>query len=238
MKGRSRLLVGGPGTHSPFQWLNNLLFCGLEDEPVAQEQNLCATGVPPHCSVHTLAQVREEVNKLIPSVEEQIGRLPVVIQAALDEAVPAGRIEGAPNTTTILERTIMKVLEASGIQDIPQLLCQGTRALPSTEELHAQQHTLADFGLRPLASLPRDFMVPNMTLRKAWQYWTSGDGSTCHRPWRYTLPAEMGDKKALDRFKRFRKVKLAVQEAMWKDIAQFQEYDAMFDAVEASFEYP
>ena len=48
----------------------------------------------------------------------------------------------------------------------------------------------------------------------------------------------MGDKKALDRFKRFRKVKLAVQEAMWKDIAQFQEYDAMFDAVEASFEYP
>jgi len=118
---------------------------------------LCATGVPPHCSLlHIFAQVQGEVNKLIPGVEEQIGRLPAVIQAALDEAVEAGRIEGAPITTTNLERTIMKVLEASGIKDIPQLLCQGTRALPSTEELHAQQHTLADFGLRPLASLPRD----------------------------------------------------------------------------------
>ena len=196
----------------------------------------------PHCSLHTLAQVRGEVHKLIPGVEEQIGRLPAVIQAALDEAAEVGRIEGAPITTSNLERTIMKVLEASGIQDIPQLLCQGTRALPSTEEPHAQQHTLADFGLRPLASLPRDFMVPNMTLRKAWQYWTSGDGSTYHRLWRYTLPTEMGDKKASDQFKRFRKIMLAVQEALpegtWKDTATFQEYDAMFDTVKASFEFP
>ena len=69
-----------------------------------------------------------KVNKLIPGVEEQIGRLRAVIQAALDEAVEAGRIEGAPIITTNLERTIMKVLEASGIQDIPQLLYQGTRA--------------------------------------------------------------------------------------------------------------
>ena len=128
-------------------WLKGLLFCGCEDEPVAQEQNLCATGVPPHCSLlHTLTQVQGEVNKLIPGVEEHIGRLSAVIQAAFDEAVEAGRIEGAPIPTTNLERTIMKVLEANGIHDIPMLLCQETRALPSTGEPHARQRTLSDFG--------------------------------------------------------------------------------------------
>ena len=96
--------------------------------------------------LHILAQVQGEVNKLIPGVEEHIGRLSAVIQAALDEAVEAGRIEGAPITRTNLERTIMKVLEASGIQDVPQLLCQGTRALPSTGEPHARQRTLSDLG--------------------------------------------------------------------------------------------
>ena len=81
-----------------------------------------------------------------------------------------------------------------------------------------------------------------MTLRKAWQYWTSGDGSTYHRPWRYTLLAEMGDKKARDRFKRFTKIMLAIEEALpegtWKDTCTFQGYDAMFAMAKASFEFP
>ena len=52
----------------------------------------------------------------------------------------------------------------------------------------------------------------------------------------------MGDNKARDRFKRFRKIMLAVQEALpegtRKDTATFQEYDAMFDTVKASFGFP
>ena len=222
--------------------LRSLLFCGYEDDAIAQQHNLCTTGVPPHCSLlHSLEQVKGEVVKLIPGVEEQIGRLPLILQKALDEAVEAGRIEGAPITTANLERTIMRVIDGTGIHDIRRLLIEGQSALPAEETHQAQLHTLSDFGLCPMAPLPSNFMVPNMTMRKAWQHWTSGDERTCRRPWRSILPAEVTDRQARDRLKRYRKIMLAVQDALpdgaWKETATIQDYDAMFDGVKAYFEF-
>ena len=110
------------------------------------------------------------------------------------------------------------------------------------ERPEARATSVGRYSRHPLASLPREFMVPHMPLRKAWQYWTRGNESTYHRPWRYILPAEVGDKESLNWLKRIRKIMLAAQEALpegtWKDTATFQEYDAMFDAVRASFEFP
>ena len=135
----------------------------------------------------------------------------------------------------------MRVLDGTGIQDIRRLLVEGQHALPAEETHQAQLQTLSDFGLYPMAPLPSNFMVPNMTMRKAWQHWTSGDERTCRRPWRSILPAEITDRKARDRLKRYRKIMLAVQDALphgvRKENATFQDYDAMFDRVQANFEF-
>ena len=84
-------------------------------------------------------------------------------------------------------------------------------------------------------------MVPNMTLRKAWQHWTSGDERTCRRPWRSILPVEETDRKARDRLNRCRKIMLTVQDALldgtWKKTITIQDYNAMFDGVKAYFEF-
>lgn len=220
--------------------LKILVFCGYDDDSEAQRMNLHCTGVPPHCSMlRSLSQVNEQVRNLLPGVEREIGKLPKVIQDALDEAVEMGKIEGAPVTTANLERTVIRVLEASGINNLRDRL---TLPAPNEATIEAsQERTLADFGLRSFVQLREDFHVPNMTLRKGWHHWTRGNVTTCGRPWRLIQPSEVSDNSSRERLKRYRKMMLAIEGEIptseWKENGTFEDYEEMFDKAKSKFKF-
>lgn len=220
--------------------LKKLVFCGYDDDSEAQRMRLHSTGVPPHCSLlRSLSQVRDEVQRLLPGVEREIGKLPKVIQDALDEAVEMGKIEGAPLTTANLERTMTRILEASGVNNLRDLLTPPSQNEVTIEA--TQERTLAHYGLRSFVQLRRDFHVPNMTLRKAWHHWTRGDVSTHGRPWRLIQPNEVGDNSSRERLKRYRKMMLAIEGEIptniWKENGTFEDYEGMFDEVKSKFNF-
>ena len=80
-------------------------------------------------------------------------------------------------------------------------------------------------------------MIP----RQAWQHWSRGDTTSSHHPWMLIEPSEIGEKKARERMKRYRKLMLAAQEKVpqdaWKEDGTFMEYEAMFDVVKGQFEF-
>ena len=142
------------------------MFRGYEDDAIAKQHNLCTTRPPPHCSLlYSLEQVKGDVDKPIRGVEEQVGHLPLILQMALDEAFEAGRIEEV--TIANLERTIMIDIGGNIIHGIRRLLVEGQNALTIGETHQAQLHTSSSIELCAMAPLPCNFMVPNMTVRKA-----------------------------------------------------------------------
>ena len=220
--------------------LKSLIFCGYEGEDLATKNDLRATGVPPHCSMlRQLKQVEREVGKLAPNLENHMSMLPQIIQSALDEAVEAGKIEGAPITTANLERTITRVI-GTELGDLHRILGQRQELVPPRQQ-EAQERSLSDYGLLPFRKLSEKFEVPSMTLRQAWQHWSRGDTTSSGRPWRLIQPSEIGEKKARERLKRYRKLMLAVQEKVprdaWKEDGTFEEYEAMFEAVKGQFQF-
>lgn len=219
--------------------LQSLIFSGFQDNSLAMEANLCATGVPPHCALlRSMRVVKDQVAKLIPGVDEQLSQLPKLFRDALDEAIADGKIEGAPLTACNLERTVLRLLEESGLKDVPRLLLEGNTVPTGTVE---RPTNLADFGLQAHKTLPSDFYVPNMTLQKSWYHWMLGDAASGHRPWRLIQLSELKDKKARERLRRFRKIMLAVQESLqdnWKEASTFDEVEKQFDSVKAAFQFP
>ena len=103
--------------------MNKMVFCVYDDDSKAQRMRLHSTGLPPHSSlVRSLSHVQDEVQRLLPRVEREIGKLPKVTQDALDEAVEMWKIENAPLTTVNLERTMSRILEASSVNNLRDLL--------------------------------------------------------------------------------------------------------------------
>lgn len=225
--------------HDRCRKLKRLIYCGYEYDEVAKEINLRVTGVPPHCTLlHEMQQVRNDLDKVIPHIKDQMDRLPGVIEQALDDAVQQGKIEGQPVTTANLEACMARVLKDSGIGD---LIHQQQTAGNENGEGEQHRETLTDFGLLPFAPLPSHFRVPNMSLRKAWHHWTLGDSTTGGRPWRLIQPNEVCEQKNRERLKRFRKLMLAMQtevpQGEWKNWATFEEYEAMFDSIQHHFKF-
>ena len=78
--------------------------------------------------------LKDQVAKLIPGVDEQLSQLPKLFRDALDEAIADGKIEGAPLTACNLERTVLRLLEESGLKDVPRLLLEGNTVPMGTVE--------------------------------------------------------------------------------------------------------
>eukprot|EP00963_Diacronema_lutheri_P012681 scaffold1910_cov351-Pavlova_lutheri.AAC.1 len=125
--------------------------------------------------------VKDQVAKLIPRVDEQLSQLPKLFLDALDEAIADGKIASAPLIASNLERTVLRLLEESGLKDVPRLLQEGNTVRTRTQK---RPTNLADFGLQAHKTLPSDFYVPNMTLQKSWYHWMLVDAASGNRPWR------------------------------------------------------
>lgn len=159
--------------------------------------------------LRSLSLVKEEVQMLLLVVEREFGRLAEVIHDILAEAVEMGNIEGAPVTTVNLERTVIRDLKASEVNNLRDPLTPPPNE--ATIEV-AKEKTSIVFRLRSFVQVHEGFRNPNMTLRKAWHHWTKGNVRTWGRPWRLIQSSEVGDNSSRVRLKCYRLMVLAIED--------------------------